>query len=267
MAQTNVYIHKRDGVSLGRMQRTAASQSWSMYTFQLRAGVSTTAALGITWDGRHLWVCTEGEAASATRPGLLQLDPYRSGAGLSPQKMIQCPGLPTNYDIRDIVWNGRGFYAIVIGSGGVYWLVELSVDGELLRTINTGLQSTSRGIAWGGGSTIYVTWYFFGSAVIAEYDLISGNLMRNYFMFLPNGPSSLGPGIVHNGTYLATKVVRTPIDFSLVDLAMSFPAGGVQAMYTDTSANPGAGTEQQTLAWDGAFYWTIASEDTAGGGD
>lgn len=262
MPTTTLYVHKRDRDTLLRMPMVAAGLPLhSQFTYTLDA-VAPLHSNGVTWDGANLWVCSDGDAARGRSPFLIQLDPSLTGTGHVPTQTFQT-GLPVGAILRDIVWHGAGFYGVA-KVGASYWLVDLDTTGRLNRTLATNLLAFAHGITW-DGAFIYVTVGLGASAFLQEWDPIAGVAMKVTTIQLGGtAPGLLGPGVLWDGAYFHTKV-RGSIFTGKIDYQVNWPDPGgavLQAVRTDTSgvASPSQAAEQLTLAWDGAFMWTIAEE-------
>ena len=260
MPTTTLYVHKRDRDTLLRMPMVAAGfPLHSQFTYTLDA-VAALHSRGITWDGANLWVCSDGDVARGRPPFLIQLDPSLTGTGHVPTQTFQT-SLPVGAILRDIAWHGAGFYGTA-EVGGSYWLVDIDPTGRVSRVLSTALLSSANGIAW-DGAFIYVTLAFTTVAFLQEWDPIAGVAMKSTTLQLgATAPGTTGPGILWDGAYFHTKV-RGSIFTGRLDYQVNWPDPGgavLQAVRTDTSglASPSQAAEQLTLAWDGAFMWTIA---------
>jgi len=271
---SQTYLHKRDGVSLIRMPRVSGGQAYATYIHQL-AFFGDDDALGITWDGdpatgqggRNLWLSTESWPA-ASRPALLQI-PIEgcNGTGLSPTRVIQCSTLSQGMSIKDIAWHGSGFFAIIGNTGGALWLVSIGVDGKNLVQLNTSLPLSPRAICF-DGKIIYLTAQYGGIIDVLLLFDTTGTQINAYLVASPTGPGNQPLGVAWNGCHLAFKSVRTPIDFFLADVASMPKYRSVQPVLVESTATPSPTIdyEQSPVAWDGAFYWSLSSEDQFGGG-
>ena len=258
MPLTSLYTHKRDRESLNRMPvMPFGVNAHTQYQYTLDA-VASLGTNGITWDGANLWACTDGDTARGLSPRLVQLDPSLSGFANAPTQIV-VTNLPAGYHLRDIAWHGAGFYGIVDTDGGAYWLVDLDPTGSINRVLSTVLLSSAQGIAWDGAS-IYVTLAFTTVAFLQEWDPQTGLAMKITLLQLgPTAPGTLGPGLLWDGAYFHTKVIGTPLT-GRIEYQVNWPdpGGGVlQAVHLHAAA-PAFTTEKLTLAWDGAFMWSIA---------
>ena len=260
MPITSLYTHKRDRETLARMAvMPFGFDAHTHYQYTLDA-VAPLGTNGITWDGANLWVCTDGNIPRGLSPRLVQLDPSRTGFANAPTQVV-VTNLPAGYHLRDIAWHGAGFYGIVDADGLAYWLVDLDPTGSVNRVISTALLSSAQGIAW-DGSSIYVTIAFTVVAFLQEWDPQTGLAMKvTSIQVGPSPPGTLGPGLLWDGAYFHTKVKGVPI-LGQIEYQVNWPdpGGGVlQRVHVGGgSGSPSLAAEKLTLAWDGAFMWSIA---------
>ena len=259
MPQTQLYLHKRDRESLNRKSMLSGAKAHAHYQLVLDS-VARLGSNGITWDGKNLWVCTDGNIARGLSPRLVQICPGRTGFANQPTRVL-VTNLPAGSHLRDIVWHGAGFYGIVDNDGSSYWLVDLDPTGSVNRILSTALLSSAQGIAW-DGAFIYVTLAFTTIAFLQEWDPQTGLAMKITTLQLgPSPPGTLGPGLLWDGAYFHTKVKGVPI-LGQIEYQVNWPdlGGGVlQVVHVGGGSGfPSLMAEKLTLAWDGAFMWSIA---------
>ena len=261
MGNTTLYLHKRDPVSKQRIPTLPFGLNARVqYIYQIRVGVSTTPNWGITWDGAKLWVSTAGEIASGTAPRLVAIDPTEDGFSNVPQYFITTD-LQTDNTIKDIVWNGNGFYATVEKGGffPTYRLVELDPSGIRVRTLHSSLLPTEAGIAW-DGAFIYTSHSTAGLGIrIRVYDPVTGNRMAEYTT-ISGSSSGQGGGLVWDGAFLHSKstVIPGTLDYIVYDIQPQGSSLTPVSVRSAADAFPATSNERGTLAWDGAFIWSLA---------
>lgn len=247
MAVTTVTVYKRDPATLPNNYAWLKHQRFQ-FTYEFRAGVSQNPCKGITFDGAHLWFCTDGDGAAAQAPRILKVDP--SDGSLQAQIRV---GIGNANTLLDIAFNGRDFYALAV-IGGTYTLIQVSRTGQWRRTIASGLGSTNRAIAF-DGTHIHTAETPFFTATHRIWDPNDGSNPKSRAV-ATGVVGNTGPGLVHLGHEGGVMVKGDPTLY----------AGTILYQFWDFSREPGGfvngvggsaniGNEEAPIAFDGAFVW------------
>ena len=268
MPATNIYLHKYDRDTFLRQNVGPFGlpiHSW--WTFEVRPGVSTSAAKGIAWDGSCVWVSTTSHNASGTPSGLLRLDPSRTAGIGHPPTATVLTSIPLGDDLVDICWNGKGFFGIVYDSSIPYrYLIEIDTAGKVLRTLVNPLPLTARSLAYTDRG-IYVSHMIGANVYVNLYDADTGSLInvgnRIFISKSALTPPVTATGLTWDGKDLISKMVddETAIasltDIELVDV-QPWRFLFVNSNYIRVGG-AGFAFERASLAWDGAYIWSLSA--------
>ena len=244
MAALTIRKRRRSGTGTG-----VSDPAYSIVrTYSL---ISTTRiARGLTFDGRYLWLCTEGVLGK--HPQFVQFDPI---AGTVEQE-INVVDSGANHSLLDIAFDGRGFWTVGTTnlSGGTYYLRWFNRSGKGGKIYVSGLSSTTTSIAF-DGEFIYISSAGGFKSVIDKYDR-QGNQISSYSDFSP--AASNGPGLV---TLNRNQIVihADPTLFAIhqfLERELPLASGNIDRTVSKESIVAGA---RAPLAFDGYFTYELDS--------